>query len=72
MTRDVLLVAPLHDATQAELESKYSVHRLWEAADRDTLLAAVAPSVGIVVTTGGAGAPRALIERLPRLGLIAC
>lgn len=72
MNPDVLLVAPLHAATQAELESNYTVHRLWEASPREALLQSVAPRVEVVVTTGGAGADRALIERLPRLKLIAC
>jgi hydroxypyruvate reductase len=72
MKHDLLLVAPVHGPSQAMLESSYTVHRLWEAADRDALLARVAPQVRMVVTTGGAGAQRALIERLPRLGLIAC
>jgi hypothetical protein len=69
---EVLLVAPLHGPTQAELESSYTVHRVWEAASREALLRSVAPTVAVVVTTGGAGADRALIERLPRLKLIAC
>jgi lactate dehydrogenase-like 2-hydroxyacid dehydrogenase len=72
MNPEILQVAAIHGPSQAQLEANYSVHRLWEAADRDALLASVAPRVGIVVTTGGAGAQRALIERLPRLGLIAC
>lgn len=72
MTRDVLLVSALHAGTQAELEADYAVHRLWQAADPDVLLATVGPRIGICVTTGGAGAPRALIERLPALKLIAC
>jgi lactate dehydrogenase-like 2-hydroxyacid dehydrogenase len=69
---EVLLVAPLHGPTQAELESQYTVHRLWEATPREALLQSVAPNVRVVVTTGGAGAGRELIERLPRLKLIAC
>jgi hypothetical protein len=48
------------------------VHRLWEAPDRDVLLKRVAPQIGIVVTTGGVGASRALIKQLPKLRLIAC
>ena len=72
MKPDVLLVAPLHAPTQAELESNYTAHRLWEAAPREALLQSVASTVAVVVTTGGAGAGRELIERLPRLKLIAC
>jgi lactate dehydrogenase-like 2-hydroxyacid dehydrogenase len=70
--REVLLVAPLHSGTQAELEATYAVHRAWEASERDALLAAVASRIEVLVTTGGAGAARPLIERLPNLKLIAC
>ena len=72
MKLEILLVAPLQPATQAELEANYAVHRLWTAADRDALLAKIASRVEICVTTGGAGASRALIEQLPNLKLIAC
>jgi hydroxypyruvate reductase len=72
MKREVLLVAPLHPATQAELEASYTVHRLWEAKDRDLVPAAVASRTEICVTTGGAGVSRALIDQLPNLKLIAC
>lgn len=72
MKREVLLVAPLHAATQAELEASYTVHRLWNAGDGDPLPVTVASRTEICVTTGGAGASRALIEKLPSLKLIAC
>jgi hydroxypyruvate reductase len=72
MKRDVLLVARLYGPTQAELEASHAVHRWWEASDRAALLEAIAPRTEIVVTTGGAGASRELMERLPRLRLIAC
>jgi lactate dehydrogenase-like 2-hydroxyacid dehydrogenase len=72
MTREVLLVAPIYGPSQARLEADYRVHRLWEAPDRAAALAALAPRIEIVVTTGGAGAARALIECLPQLRLIAC
>ena len=72
MKRDLLLVSPIHRASQAQLEADYAVHRLWEAKERDELLAQLAPRAEILVTTGGAGASRDLMERLPRLRLIAC
>ena len=72
MTRELALVSPIFGPSQARLEADYRVHRLWSAADRDALLAEIAPRVEILVTTGGAGASRALIERLPKLRLIAC
>jgi hydroxypyruvate reductase len=72
MKRDVLLVSPIHRGSQAKLEADYAVHRLWEATSRDELFAAVAARTEILVTSGGAGASRVLIERLPKLRLIAC
>lgn len=72
MKREILLVAPLHAATQAELEANYTVHRLWKSNDRESLLATVASRSEICVTTGGAGASRELIGKLPNLKLIAC
>ena len=72
MTHELVLVSPIFGPSLARLEADYRVHRLWSAADRDALLAEVAPRVQILVTTGGAGASRELIVRLPKLRLIAC
>jgi lactate dehydrogenase-like 2-hydroxyacid dehydrogenase len=69
---EILQVAAIYGPSQARLEADYTVHRLWQAPDRDAFVRQVAPQIGIVVTTGGAGAPRTLIEQLPRLRLIAC
>ena len=72
MKRDLLLVSPIHGPSQARLEAVQAVHHLWEAIDREALLAQVSPRVEILVTTGGAGASRALMDQLPLLRLIAC
>ena len=54
------------------LARHFTVHRLWEAADRDAFLAAVAPSVRAIGTKGELGANAALIGSLPHLEIIAC
>jgi len=72
MKTEVLQVAPIHGPCQARLEADYTVHRLWLAPDREAFVRQVAPRVEAIVTTGGAGAARALIGQLPRLRLIAC
>ena len=69
---DILQVAAIYGPSQARLEADYTVHRLWQAPDRDAFVRDVAPRIEVLVTTGGAGAARALIEQLPRLRLIAC
>jgi hydroxypyruvate reductase len=72
LKRDLLLVSPIHGPSQARLEAVYEVHHLWEATDREALFERIAPRAEILVTTGGAGASRVLMERLPLLRLIAC
>ena len=69
---DILQVAAIYGPSQAQLEADYTVHRLWQAPDRGAFVRDVAPRIEVLVTTGGAGAARALIEQLPRLRLIAC
>ena len=72
MKPEVLQVAAIYGPSQAQLEAEYTVHRLWQAPDRDAFVREVARRVEILITTGGAGASRALIEQLPHLRLIAC
>jgi lactate dehydrogenase-like 2-hydroxyacid dehydrogenase len=72
MRPEVLQVAAIYGPSQARLETDTTVHRLWQASDRDAFVRDVAPRVDVLVTTGGAGASRALIEQLPQLRLIAC
>ncbi|MEL6318419.1 MAG: 2-hydroxyacid dehydrogenase [Pseudomonadota bacterium] len=53
------------------LQSAYQVHRYWEADDKDALLASVGPDVRAVATSGDRGCSRAIIEKLPKLEVIA-
>ena len=63
---EVLAIAPLYQPAQAKLEATYTTHLLWKAADRDALIAEVAPRIDVVVTSGGgAGIKRPLMEQLP-------
>ncbi len=72
MTRPVLLMCGLHEATQRELESTWQVHRYHEAADGDALLASLADTCEVVVTSGGRGSEAAVMKALPRLKLVSC
>lgn len=72
MTRAVLLMTALHAPTQRELESSWSVHRYWEAADPPALLAALAGDCEVVVTSGGRGCEAAVMDALPALRLVSC
>jgi len=67
----VVLVARLLEKTQALLEAEFDARRLYEAADREAFLREVAPVARALATFGAAGADAALMDRLPRLELIA-
>src|SRR5215208_3314787 len=54
------------------LAAAYSLHKLWEAADRQGFLAERAASIRAIATKGELGAGAELIAALPRLELIAC
>ena len=53
----------------AELETRYKVHRLWEAGDQEALISEVAPQIRVVVTEGWA--PADFQAKFPNLELIA-
>ena len=53
----------------AELETRYKVHRLWEAGDQEVLISEVAPQIRVVVTEGWA--PAEFQAKFPNLELIA-
>jgi hydroxypyruvate reductase len=72
MKPEILMVAPMMPRFMAELERAYTVHRLWEASDRDLLLKKVGPNVKAITTNGASGASGALIAALPNLEIIVC
>lgn len=55
-----------------DLEAKYTVHRLWEAADKPAFIAAVAPRIRAVGTRGDLVCGADLINALPNLEIIVC
>ncbi|NLD55872.1 MAG: 2-hydroxyacid dehydrogenase [Burkholderiaceae bacterium] len=68
----VLLMCPLYPPTQQRLEETYPVHRLWEAADEEALIAKLAPTLQVVVTSGGRGIDAATLAKLPGVKLVSC
>jgi len=63
----LLMVGPLLPDLVADLESRYHVHRLWEAADASVLLREHGASIRGIATSGRFGATRELIAALPAL-----
>ncbi|HEX2891905.1 2-hydroxyacid dehydrogenase [Vineibacter terrae] len=71
MKPDILLAVPLIDNAMAALDDAFIVHRLWQAPDGGAFLAAIAGRVRGAATTGATGLKGDLIERLPRLEVVA-
>lgn len=69
MSTDVLIPNKMLDSAEAALADAFTIHRLYEAADREAMLAEIAPKISVIASTGGAD--RALIEALPNLKLVA-
>ena len=69
MTTDVLIPNKMLESADAALAEAFTVHRLYEAADPDAMLAEIASKVGAIASSGGA--KRSLIEALPNLKLVA-
>jgi lactate dehydrogenase-like 2-hydroxyacid dehydrogenase len=68
MPVDILQTHKLHAPCEEELQRKYNVHRLHEAADKEALLAGIAEKVRGIA---GGGVDAGLMDKLPRLEIIA-
>ena len=72
MKPEVLIVGPLYEPTIETLEREFTTHKLWQAADRETLLASCAAGVRGIATHAFYGADAKLIAALPGLEIISC
>jgi lactate dehydrogenase-like 2-hydroxyacid dehydrogenase len=68
---EILTLGPLSAPLTATLERTYAVHHLWQAADREALLAGIGPRIRVAATTGHIPCPPALLDALPALRLLA-
>lgn len=68
----LLVLGPYTDPEMQALAEHFTLHKLWEAEDRDAFLARVAPEIRAVGTRGNIGADAALMDALPALEIIAC
>lgn len=71
MKPEILMIGPLLPPTMAQLEAAYTLHRYDLAADKDALLAALAPRVRAIATRGDYPLKRDVLQRLPNVELIA-
>lgn len=68
MAEEILQTHKLLDRCEQELARRFTVHKLHEAADKDALIAEIAPRLRAIA--GGNVGP-ALMDRLPKLEIIA-
>jgi lactate dehydrogenase-like 2-hydroxyacid dehydrogenase len=67
---DILMLNPMRPLAEKALEPHVTLHRLWEAPDKDALLAEIGPRIrGIIAFV--ASVPRGLLEKLPALEIVA-
>jgi D-3-phosphoglycerate dehydrogenase len=69
---EILLTGPYPSWDLEDLESRYTVHRLWEAADRSAFLKDVGGPIQAIATRGEIGASAELMQALPRLEIVSC
>lgn len=69
-TVDILVLHPTHETVITELEGTFRLHKLWQAADPEVLLARVASTVRGLVADGGPVGDN-LLSQLPRLEIVA-
>lgn len=69
---DVLMTGPYPDWDVGPLAEQYTLHRLWEADDRQKFVAERADAIRAIATRGELGASGELIAALPKLEIISC
>lgn len=69
---EVLMIGPYPEWDMEDLESRYTVHRLWEAEDRDAFLEKHGCAIRAIATRGELGASGALLEKLPNVEIVSC
>ena len=71
MKTEILFTGKGHAGTQATLESEFTVHKLFEAKDRDAFLAGLKERVRGIASFGHLPVDGKLMDALPRLEIIA-
>lgn len=67
----ILLISPSLPDLERELDARYTVHRLFQQADKAAYLRAHGAAIAGVVTGGALGISTAMMEELPALRIVA-
>ncbi len=71
MTKPELLIAsPMMPMVEEQLDRHFTVHRLYQAPDKDKLLAEAGPNIRAIAATPGAKIDAALMGKLPKLEIV--
>lgn len=68
---DILMTGPMMRLIDDGITARFTVHRLHQAADREALLAEVAPRIRAIAAASHIPVDAALIDRLPNLEIVA-
>ena len=68
---DVLMTAPMMKLIMEQLDARFTLHRLWEAPDREAFLRDIGPRIrGVASSPGHGRLDAALLDHLPGLEII--
>ncbi len=70
MKHDLILTAKGHKGTLDRMEQEFTLIKLWEASDRTAALKQAAPKIRALAHTGHTKVDAALMDALPKLGII--
>jgi lactate dehydrogenase-like 2-hydroxyacid dehydrogenase len=69
---EVPMIGPYPAWDMDDLDARYVLHKLWEAADCDHLVDANRGAIRAIATRGELGASADLMKRLPALEIVSC
>ncbi len=69
---NVLMIGPYPDWDMADLDARYTLHKLWLAADKPSFLADRSGNIRAIATRGELGASAYLMAALPELEIVCC
>ena len=70
MKTDLIVTGRMYPPTLAALDSAYTTHKLFEAKDRDAMIASVADRITAVASSNSGGIDGATMAKLPKLKVI--
>ncbi len=67
---ELAMMGPMMPRVLEIVGPHFTVHKLWEAPDRDAMLARIGPTVGAMATDGFRGASREVMAKMPKLAIV--